>query len=389
MSEEVRPMQQVTALQIEGFRRLGAIGLELRPLMVMLGANGVGKTSVLDAIALISHSATGELSRCLSDLGGIADVLTRGRSENLSLGLSIEGPDSYILDYRFSIAPKGTGYSIANEVLIQSPAKNSPALKHINSQDTNIRYLDAETGTIHRPEWEHDPQETSLSQVPKMYRQPEELRRLLGSVARYHVLDVGRRAPVKLPQQLKPATGPGANGEDLISFLFSLRESHRDRFEAIEDTLKVAFPGFEGLQFPPVAAGMLSLTWRERHFREPIYIHQLSEGTLRFLWLVSILQSPQPATITMIDEPEVSLHPELIALLADLLREASKKTQILVATHSDRLVRFLEPHEVAVMDLDDNGLSTVAWADALDLDDWLKEYTLDELWRAGRMGARS
>ncbi len=164
------------------------------------------------------------------------------------------------------------------------------------------------------------------------------------------------RAPVKLPQQLKPATGPGTNGEDLVSFLFSLRESHRDRFEAIEDTLKVAFPGFESLQFPPVAAGMLSLTWRDKHFREPIYVHQLSEGTLRFLWLIAILQSPQPATLTMIDEPEVSLHPELIALLADLLREASQRTQILVATHSDRLVRFLEPREVVVMDLDGRDL---------------------------------
>ena len=91
----------------------------------------------------------------------------------------------------------------------------------------------------------------------------------------------------------------------------------------------------------------------------------------------------------MIDEPEVSLHPELLSLLADLMREASQRTQIIVATHSDRLIRFLQPKEVAVMDIDDEGLAKVQWADELDLDRWLKDYSLDEVWRMGQMGGRA
>jgi predicted ATPase len=194
---------------------------------------------------------------------------------------------------------------------------------------------------------------------------------------------------VKLPQQLKPVDMPGANGEDLVPFLFYLRETNRDCFEAIEDTLKSAFPGFESLSFPPAAAGMLSMTWKEKHFKSPLYMHQLSEGTLRFLWLISLFQSPGLSTVTMIDEPEVSLHPELLSLLADLMREASGRTQVIVATHSDRFIRFLNPSEVLVMDIDDNGFATAKWADTLDLDEWLKEYSLDEVWRFGRMGGRS
>ena len=382
-------MNRVEELRIEGFRRLRSLQLEMRPLMVLLGANGVGKSSLLDAISLLSATATGTLNRSLSDLGGLADVLSRGGSGDLLLGVSMDVPGHEPLDYSFSLRPSGQAYSISSEVLSQKSQKYPQPFKHIDSQGPNVRYFDIEKNTLLRPQWEHDPFETSLSQVPKMFRQPEELRRILGSLAHYHVLDVGPRAPVKLPQQLKPASGPGANGEELVSFLFSLKENHLHRFEAIEDTLRVAFPGFERLSFPPVAAGMLSLTWKEKSFRDPIYVHQLSEGTLRFLWLIALLQKPEPATLTLIDEPEVSLHPELISLLADLLREASRRSQIVVATHSDRLVRFLEPKEVAVLDLGEDGFTQATWADQLDLEAWLEDYTLDEIWRHGRMGGRA
>jgi len=133
---------------------------------------------------------------------------------------------------------------------------------------------------------------------------------------------------------------------------------------------------------------MLSLTWKEKQFRDPFYMHQLSEGTLRFLWLVSLLQRLNLSTITMIDEPEVSLQPEMLSLLADTMKEAAKKSQIIVATHSDRLIRFLDPDEVLVMDIDEDGSAVAHWASTMDLEKWLQEYTLDEIWRMGRMGMK-
>jgi predicted ATPase len=194
---------------------------------------------------------------------------------------------------------------------------------------------------------------------------------------------------VRLPQPLRPATLPGKDGEDLVSCLFNLREADRDRFEAIEDALKVAFPGFVRLDFPPVAAGTLAMTWRDSNFSRPFFMHQLSEGTLRFLWLATLLQSPGLTGVTLLDEPEVSLHPELLNLLAGLMREASARTQLIVATHADRLVRSLEPNEVIALDLDEDGIAHARRADQFDLDYWLKEYTLDEVWRLGRIGGRS
>jgi predicted ATPase len=355
----------------------------------MIGANGTGKTSVLDVLSLLANSAQGKLSASLTDLSGLASILTYDRAEELHLGISMEVPNYKPLEYSLRLKPKGVSYDIGEETLSQQRQPHVRPFLHIESRGIDVRYFEADQKKLVRPNWEHNPLETSLSQVPKMFRQPEEFRNRLASSTFYHVLNVDSRSPVRLPQPMQPATLPGRNGEELVSCLFYLREADRDRFEAIEDSLRAAFPRFERLDFPPVAAGTLALAWREAGFTKPLYTHQLSEGTLRFLWLATLLQSPGLTALTLLDEPEVSLHPELLNLLADLLREASRRTQIIVATHSDRLIRFLEPNEVVLLDQTDDGMSSLKWADELDLQEWLKDYSLDELWRNGRLGARA
>lgn len=381
-------MYRIKRIQLTGFRRILNLDLELRPFMALIGANGVGKTSFLDALFILSASASGNLNAVLSQFGGVANLLTRGRSDGLSFLVDMEVPGHEPLEYQLSLKPKGTGYSISRELLCQRRPGFPEPFKHIDSSEDDIKYYEIEANRLVRPSWEHNPLETSLAQVPKMFRQPEELRRILATATQYHVLDVGPRAPVKMPQPMKPATLPGHDGADLVPYLYYLREVDRDRYEAVVDALKAAFPDFEELNFPPVAAGMLAMTWKDKKFSKPIYMNELSEGTLRFLWLTALLQSPHLSTVTMIDEPEVSLHPELLILLSDLMREAAKRTQLVVATHSDRFIRFLKPEEVVVMDLDAEGCASATWADSMDIEHWLAEYSLDEVWRMGRMGGR-
>lgn len=382
-------MHKLRRIEIGGFRRLAQVEIEVRPLMVLIGANGVGKTSLLDALSLLSASASGRLNLELSRLGGVGSLLTRGKASNLRWGADMEVPGYQPLRYEVSVEPAGGSYAIDRETLTQRRKGYAQPFKHIDSSRGEIKYHDIEQKRWVRPDWEHSPLETSLAQVPKMYRQPEDLRRTLATATHYHALDVSPRAPVKLPQAMKPVSLPGADGEDLVPYLYYLRETDPDRFEMIEDSVRAAFPAFQAFGFPPAAAGMLSLTWKDRAFNKPLYIHELSEGTLRFLWLAALLQSPELSTITMIDEPEISLHPELLGLLADLMRGASKRTQVIVATHSDRLIRFLEPHEVLVMDSEEDGSTKLTWSDSLDLDRWLSEYSLDEVWRMGRIGGRT
>lgn len=377
-------------LEVKGFRRLHDINIPLRPLTVMIGANGVGKTSILDVIDLLAVSANAGINKRISNLSGVNALLTIDKAERISFGIDmpVSGyePLKYILDLEVS----GTAYSISSEQLSQTKRIGSGSqFMHIDSHFSDIKYHDIESDKFIRPTWDHNPLETSLSQVPKMYKQTEDFRKRLGSSTFYHVLNVDPRAPVRLPQTMHPAQLPGKDGEDLVSCLYYLRETNRDVYDCVEDTLKAAFPGFERLDFPPVAAGTMAMTWKDANFSDPLYMHQLSEGTLRFLWLVTLLQSPGLTAVTLIDEPEVSLHPELLSQLADLFREASSRSQIIVATHSDRLINFLNPEEVLVMDLNENGTTSAQWADTLDLNKWLEEYSLDEIWRMGRMGGRA
>ena len=386
-------MTGFSELQVGGYRRLRQVELRLAPLNVLIGANGVGKSSVLDVVDLLAASAEGSLENTISEAGGISSLLTLdGRTD--SLRLSLQQPttgSAQPLKYELDISREGVGYGIRREQLTQQQNLLLPdPFKFIDSKAGHVFYHDPVGKSLIRPNWDYKATETALSQVPRMYQTPEKFRQLLASSsALYHSLDVSFRAPVRLPQPLQPANTPGNDGSDLLPCLYTMRETNRDRWEAVEDALRVAFPTFERLDFPPAAAGRLTLAWKDKDFTQPIYPHQLSEGTLRFLWLATLLQSPGLPAVTLIDEPEVSLHPEMLRLLAGLLREASGRAQLIVATHSDRFVRFLQPEELVVCDLAEDGGMLVRRASDLDLDGWLADYALDELWSMGRLGGRS
>jgi predicted ATPase len=389
-----------SSLSVAGYRRLTALnGIGLGQFNVLIGANGVGKSSILDVFGLLAASAKGTLQTTINDLGGMASLLTAdGRTNAITLGLQMDQEGEAPLNYQIRLSGQAIGYVIAHELLTQDAPAPVP-VKYIDAAGPRVRYHGA-GGAVEEPVLEHyKSQETFLSQMQqasrkgeKPHQKAENFQRVLDDISEvYHSLDVSARAPVRTPQTLFNAQTPGADGADLVSCLYTIRETARERFEAIEDALRAAFPAFERLDFPPVAAGRPTLAWKENGFARAFYGSELSEGTLRFLWLATLLQSPGLPRITLIDEPEVSLHPEMLRLLADLMREASERTQLIVATHSDRFVRFLNPNELIVCDLDETGGMTARRADQLDLDleAWLEEYTLDQLWSKGILGGRS
>jgi predicted ATPase len=375
------------SIHVKGFRRLFDVELHMRPLTIMIGINGSGKTSFLNVWSLLSASSGGQLNLALSDMGGITENITRDKADSLVFELSMTVPGHSPLMYHLKIEPQGQFYQIAEETLTQENSPGSTPFKHIEATLGNVLYYDVEVKKLVRPNWEHNIRETALSEVPKMFREPENLRKRLSSSVFYSANDfrVHSKAPVRMPQPVQVTTRPGPTGDDLVSFLYYLRETDHDRFDLLSDTISTAFPDFERLDFPPVAAGVLAMTWKDKNFSKPMYVHQLSEGTLRFLWLASILISPDLPALTLIDEPEMSMHPGLLDLLVDLMRQASKHTQLIIATHSDRLIRFSKPDEVAILDVD-NGQSTMTWADTMDLDHWLAGYSLDQVWMMNRAG---
>ena len=204
-----QPSVRFGQLSIQGFRRLSDVRLALRPLSVMIGANGTGKTSVLDVLSLLASSAQGRLSSSLSELSGLANILTYDRAEELGLGITMEVPGHEPLEYRLCLRPQAHSHVIREEVLSQSRKNHPTPFLHVNSFERSVKYYDPEKRHLLAPAWEHNPLETSLSQVPKMFQEPEDFRRRLASSTFYHVLNVDPRAPVRLPQAMGPADLPG------------------------------------------------------------------------------------------------------------------------------------------------------------------------------------
>ena len=386
---ETTPREELRSLHVRGFRRLRDVSLELRPLTVALGANGAGKSTLLEVFSLLAASARGDLGAALQASGGLGAVMTSGTQDGVFLEVERGVVGAVPLRYSLHFKPQGSGYYIAHETLSEhsDPSKAKPFL-HIQAIGGSVKYFDPDKNGLFSPTWTHDPRETALSQVPRLYRDPESLRQTLAACQAYAPIGVGPQSPVRLPQAMQPTGLPGTQGETLISCLFNWREADPERFERFNDTLRAAFPNFESVSFPIAAAGRLQLVWKDRDFTAPFDISQLSEGTVRFLWLSVLLMSRELPAITLLDEPELSLHPELLSLLADLLREAAQSTHLIVATHSDRLVRFLKPEEILACDIAPDGGASFTWGDSLNLDEWLKDYSLDELWSMNLLGGR-
>ena len=132
-------MYRINHIKIGGFRRLINIDLPIRPFMVLIGANGVGKTSLLDAYSLLSASAAGGLNSKLSQFGGVSSVLSRDKADSVSLFVDMDVPGYKPIEYELNLTPKGSGYAISREVLSQSKVGSPKAFKHIDSKDGDIR----------------------------------------------------------------------------------------------------------------------------------------------------------------------------------------------------------------------------------------------------------
>jgi predicted ATPase len=333
--------------------------------------------------------AKGEFLNTLSGLGGFADVLTRGTADRyMMFEFGFEYNDGSRFGYLVRINEEGPFFAVSDEKLVYGPNGRQEGEPVFESHGADISFQSADQAfhTIRRTVKAAesvltDPYLPSTTNVIQF-------RGIATSSLSVRPFDVSEDAVVRRAQMFEPAVLPGAKGESLTSCLYSMRETSPEIFEVVVDTLAAAFPDFVGFELLPAAAGKIILGWKERGSDKPLYLHQLSDGTVRFLFLATLLASRRLPAVTLIDEPEASLHPDLLRLLVELMREASTRTQLIVATQSDRLVSFLEPRELLVADVDEAN-ATFQWGDELDIDHWLKEYSLGDLWRTGVIGGRS
>ena len=165
-------------IKIEGYRRLHNVEIEMRPLTVMIGANGVGKTSLLEIFSLLAASANSQLEPKISELGGLSEIITRDRANKITISLSRSSTNNILLDYHLEVALTGFYYQIILETLtherINLEKEEFPSIfkpfRLIESHGSDIKYFNPTKRKLLRPSWKYNRLETSLSQVPKMYQ---------------------------------------------------------------------------------------------------------------------------------------------------------------------------------------------------------------------------
>jgi predicted ATPase len=182
------------------------------------------------------------------------------------------------------------------------------------------------------------------------------------------------------------------DGSNLASVLYTLQstEERSVAYNEICATLSAAFPEFRELRFPPEGGdGRILLRWVEKGQKYGRSSFDLSDGTLSFLYLATLLLGPKPSLLICIDEPEVGLHPHAIRLVAEMLQAAAERTQLVVATHSPILVDAVKPEQVVIVEKGEDGATQFRRLDAEELKEWLKEFSLGELWLTGHLGERA
>jgi predicted ATPase len=168
-----------------------------------------------------------------------------------------------------------------------------------------------------------------------------------------------------------------------------MQEKQRDHFNNIRDTIRQVAPFFDEFRLQPskLNESKIKLEWKEKGSDAYFNASSLSDGTLRFICLATLLLQPELPSMVLLDEPELGLHPAAVTLLADLLASASTRTQVIVATQSVTLVNQFTPNDVWTVDRSDNQ-SAFRHLNDTDMSNWLEDYGLGELWEKNVLGAR-
>jgi predicted ATPase len=205
----------------------------------------------------------------------------------------------------------------------------------------------------------------------------------------YHFHDTGDAARIKKAGDINDNEALRPDASNLAAFLYRLRESHPAHYKKIVQTVRLAAPFFDDFTLRPsrLNSDKIHLEWKEKDSDVYMNASALSEGTLRFICLTTLLMQPAdllPSTF-LIDEPELGLHPYAIGLLASMLQSTATKTQIIVSTQSVPLVNQFTSEDLVVVDREE-GQSVFRRLDARELSGWLEEYGLGDLWEKNVIG---
>jgi len=390
-------------LKISGVLSFGAKGIDLplRRLNVLIGANGSGKSNFIEILNLLRYMPT-RLDSPIMTSGGMGEWL-----HGWAAGFHIEPPLVRIEAVVEKL--KGQSMGLRHSIVL------FPNGEHVAVDDETIEN-EAPTGSDLEPRWFYrmnggsgmlnekgdktvgggevrilesaslDSRASILSQMrdPDRFKAFGFLQKAYSSIHIYREWCFGPGTVARsAPQADAPMDHVGRRGENLAAVIASMTSKRRNEFVSVLGSL---YDNIVGIRVAPGPGGGLKLYVEEANGIE-ISATRLSDGTLRFLFLLTILLDPTPPGLIVIEEPELGLHPDVIPKIAELLVEASKRTQLIVTTHSRMLIDALgdDPESVIVCEKHD-GETTLERLDGERMKVWLEKYSLGELWSKGEIG---
>jgi len=359
-------MPRVSSISVSGYKSIRELkDFKLDNLNVLIGANGAGKSNFINLFRLLNQMYEQQLQLYVQKQGGPDALLHFGRGTSERLHAEFYFSNN---GYKFDLVPTSDNrlvfeieQSWFKGVLYPKPSSVTLGASHAEShlKDAKDGYSPYVRGSVSNWRVYHFHDTSDTAKVKQRHAANDNLR-------------------------LKP------DAANLAAYLRMIKEKHEVEYQRIIETIRLIMPFFDNFVHRPGDPEYVELEWTQKGKPDtPFKAHMLSDGSLRFICLVTLLLQPVkllPDTI-LIDEPELGLHPYAITVLVDIFKQVAEDKQLIVSTQSVELVNGLSPEDVIVVDQED-GVSTFRRHTEDELSGWLTEYSMGEIWKRNILGGR-
>lgn len=354
----------INHIRIQGYKSVRDVSLALKKVNVLIGGNGIGKTNFISTFELIKNICQKQLQTKIMKLGGSQAVLYMGPKRTSEI------------EFELNVSDDSTNGHIAVSLV---PGQQNMVIKHFVVE----KYRDEELVCGFQSDGSFEVDQSNA--FPKEY-----YNYIVTGFDVYHFHDTGDSSAMKGLKPINDNQKLKSDGSNIAPYLYYLQERHPKYFNRIESIVSSVCPSFGRFSLKPnrLNEQMIQLEWSHKE-DSSLYLNefQMSDGTLRFICLATLLLQPNPNDVIIIDEPELGLHPQAINKLSALIKYASEHSQIIISTQSVSLVDNFEPEDIVVANYVD-GATSINRLDPAQLVEWINEYSLGEIWEMNIIGGQ-